>query len=114
GEVRVVLAVAGRAAAKVACSTRGTPAVWWAGATPAPGGVPFASRTTPPPPGGGIALRGVRRIPVMTKVHPKATPNWCPQVNPEESWTAHCVKEKIADDGKRHRCQKKVGHDDNV
>ena len=25
-----------------------------------------------------------------------------------------CVKEKIADDGKRHRCQKKVGHDDSV
>jgi hypothetical protein len=23
----------------------------------------------------------------MTKVHPKATPNWCPQVNPEESWS---------------------------
>jgi hypothetical protein len=41
-------------------------------------------------------------------------PNWCPQVNPDEAWTARCVKEKIAADGKRHRCQKKVGHDDNV
>jgi hypothetical protein len=41
-------------------------------------------------------------------------PNWCPQVNPDEAWTARCVKEKIADDAKRHRCQKKVGHDDNI
>src|SRR6266852_3598659 len=40
----------------------------------------------------------------MTHVHPKAIPNWCPQVNPGEPWTARCVKEKIADDGKRHRC----------
>jgi hypothetical protein len=47
-------------------------------------------------------------------VHPKPMPNWCPQVNPDEAWTARCVKEKIADDAKRHRCQKKVGHDDNV
>ncbi len=45
---------------------------------------------------------------------PKAMPNWCLQVNPDEAWTARCVKEKIAADGKRHRCQKKVGHDDNV
>jgi hypothetical protein len=36
-------------------------------------------------------------------------PNWCPQVNPDEPWTARCVKEKIAADGKRHRCQKKAG-----
>jgi hypothetical protein len=43
----------------------------------------------------------------------QAIPNWCPQVNPDEPWTARCVKEKIAD-GQRHRCQKKVGHDDNV
>jgi hypothetical protein len=50
----------------------------------------------------------------MTHVHPKAIPNWCPQVNPDEPWTARCVKEKIAADGKRYRCQKKVGHDDNV
>ena len=50
----------------------------------------------------------------MTHVHPKAIPNWCPQVNPDEPWTARCVKEKIAADGKRHRCQKKVGHDENV
>jgi len=55
-----------------------------------------------------------RRIPAMTHVHPKPMPNWCPQVNPGEAWTARCVKEKIAADGKRHRCQKKVGHDDNV
>jgi len=32
----------------------------------------------------------------------------------DEPWTARCVKEKIAADGKRHRCQKKVGHDDDV
>ena len=50
----------------------------------------------------------------MTHVHPKPMPNWCPQVNPDEAWTARCVKEKIAADAKRHRCQKKVGHDDNV
>jgi hypothetical protein len=36
------------------------------------------------------------------------------QVNPNEAWTARRVKEKIAADGKRHCCQKKVGHDDNV
>jgi hypothetical protein len=40
----------------------------------------------------------------MTRVQPKATPNWCPQGKPDEPWTGHCVKEKIADDGKRHRC----------
>lgn len=50
---------------------------------------------------------GDRRIPAMTHVHPKAIPNWCPQVNPDEPWPARCVKEKIAADGKRHRCQKK-------
>ena len=60
------------------------------------------------------ATRGHRRIPAMTHLHPKPMPNWCPQVNPDEAWTARCVKEKIAADGKRHRCQKKVGHDDNV
>jgi len=49
----------------------------------------------------------------MTHVHPKPMPNWCPEVNPDEAWTARCMKEKIAADGKRHRCQKKVGHDDN-
>ena len=50
----------------------------------------------------------------MTHVHPKPMPNWCPQMNPDEPWTERCVKEKIAADGKRHRCQKRVGHDDNV
>jgi hypothetical protein len=41
-------------------------------------------------------------------------PNWCPQVNPDEPWTGRCVKEKIADDGKRHRCHKTEKHDDTV
>ena len=50
----------------------------------------------------------------MTRVQPKATPNWCPQVKPDEPWTGRCVKEKIADDGKRHRCDKKEKHDENV
>jgi hypothetical protein len=50
----------------------------------------------------------------MTHVHPKLIPNWCPQVNLNEAWTARCVKEKIAEDAKRHRGQKKVGHDENV
>jgi hypothetical protein len=65
----------------------------------------------------GPALRKVRRVgihPAVSVGHPKPMPNWCPQVNPDEAWTARCVKEKIAADGKRHRCQKKVGHDDNV
>ncbi len=38
----------------------------------------------------------------MTRVQPKATPNWCLQVKADEPWTGRCVKEKIADDGKRH------------
>jgi hypothetical protein len=37
----------------------------------------------------------------------KAMPNWCLQVKPDEPWTGRCVKEKIADDGKRHQCTKR-------
>ena len=55
-----------------------------------------------------------RRKRTMARVQPKATPNWCSQVKPDEPWTGRCVKEKIADDGKRHRCDKKENHDDNV
>ena len=50
----------------------------------------------------------------MTRVQPKATPNWCPHVKPDEPWTGRCVKEKIADDGKRHRCYKTEKHNDIV
>ena len=50
----------------------------------------------------------------MTRVQPKATPNWCLQVKADEPWTGRCVKEKIADDGKRHRCRKPEKHGDNV
>ena len=50
----------------------------------------------------------------MSRVQAKPTPNWCPQVNPDEPWTGRCVKEKIADDGKRHRCHKAEKHTDNV
>src|SRR5215468_6477081 len=50
----------------------------------------------------------------MARVQPKTTPNWCSKVKPDEPWTGRCVKEKIADDGKRHRCDKKEKHDDNV
>ena len=50
----------------------------------------------------------------MTRVQPKATPNWCPQVKPDDPWTGRCVKEKIAADGTRHRCHKTEKHDDNV
>ncbi|HMB86856.1 MAG TPA: hypothetical protein VKS62_10740 [Methylomirabilota bacterium] len=50
----------------------------------------------------------------MTRVQPKATPNWCLQVKADEPWTGRCVKEKIADDGKRHRCHKPEKHNDNV
>ncbi len=37
----------------------------------------------------------------MTRAQPKAAPNWCPQVKPEDPWTGRCVQEKIAADGKR-------------
>jgi len=50
----------------------------------------------------------------MTRVHPKAKPNWCPQVNPDEPRTARCMKERIADDSTRHRCEKQAGHEENV
>ncbi len=43
----------------------------------------------------------------MSRVQAKPTPNWCPQVNPDEPWIGRCVKEKIAEDSKRHRCHKK-------
>jgi hypothetical protein len=46
----------------------------------------------------------------MTRVQPKAMPNWCLQVKPDEPWTGRCVKEKIAADGKRHRCHKTEKH----
>jgi hypothetical protein len=42
----------------------------------------------------------------MPRVQPKAMPNWCLQVKPDEPWTGRCGKEKIAADGKRHRCHK--------
>jgi hypothetical protein len=72
------------------------------------------AQRNPLPSAARLRFGGHRWIRAMTHVHPKAIPNWCPQVNPDEAWTARCVKEKIAADGKRHRCQKKVGHDDNV
>ena len=31
----------------------------------------------------------------MTRVQPKAMPNWCPQVNPDEPWTGRCVTHAI-------------------
>jgi hypothetical protein len=37
----------------------------------------------------------------MPRVQPKAMPNWCLQVKPDEPWTRRCGKEKIAADGKR-------------
>lgn len=33
---------------------------------------------------------------------------------PDEPWTGRCMKEKIADDSKRHRCRKPEKHGDNV
>ncbi len=30
----------------------------------------------------------------MTRVQPKAIPNWCPQVKPDEPWTGRCLKER--------------------
>ncbi len=50
----------------------------------------------------------------MSRVQAKPTPNWCPHVNPDEPWTGRCVKEKIAEDGTRHRCHKKDKHDEPV
>jgi len=35
-------------------------------------------------------------------------------VNLDEPWTGRCVKEKIAEDAKRHRCHKKELHDEPV
>jgi len=55
-----------------------------------------------------------RRIHAMTREQPKAIPNWCLQVKPDEPWTGRCVKEKIAADGKRHRCHKTEKHSDAV
>src|SRR5258708_859675 len=34
---------------------------------------------------------------------PHVQPNRWLQVKPDEPWTRRCMKEKIADDGKRHR-----------
>jgi len=44
----------------------------------------------------------------------KGDPNWCLQVKPDEPWTGRCVKEKIARDGRRHRCHKTEKHNDAV
>src|SRR5712692_7797210 len=68
----------------------------------------------PLPSGGKCATCRPRRILAMTRVQPKAMPNWCLQVKPDEPWTGRCVKEKIADDGKRHRCHKTEKHSDAV
>lgn len=32
----------------------------------------------------------------MTRVRPTAKPNWCPQVKPDEPWTARCVRDAAA------------------
>jgi hypothetical protein len=63
---------------------------------------------------GGVPACRPRRIRAMTRVHPKAMPNWSQQVKHYETWTGSCVKEKIAADGKRHRCHKTEKHDDTV
>ncbi len=47
-------------------------------------------------------------------MQPKVMPNWCQQVKPGDPWTARCGKEKIADDGKRHRCQKPEKHSETL
>ncbi len=47
----------------------------------------------------------------MARVQPKTAPNWCPHVKPEDPWTGRCVQEKIAADGRRHRCHRTVHHD---
>ena len=45
---------------------------------------------------------------------PHVQPNRWLQVKPDEPWTRRCMKEKIADDGKRHRCRKPEKHGDKV
>src|SRR6266849_3739273 len=56
---------------------------------------------------GGYGLGGRRNV-AMSHVQTKPITNWCPQAKPNEQ--GQCGTDKIAEDGKRHHCDKTPGH----
>ncbi len=48
----------------------------------------------------------------MSHVQTKPITNWCPQAKPNEE--GQCGTDKLADDGKRHHCDKTPGHADDL
>jgi hypothetical protein len=48
----------------------------------------------------------------MARVQAKPVTNWCPQAKPDEQ--GHCGTDKLAEDGKRHHCEKPPGHGDDL
>jgi hypothetical protein len=60
---------------------------------------------------GGYRLEG-RRNAAMSHVQTKPITNWCPQAKPNEE--GQCGTDKLAEDGKRHHCDKTPGHADDL
>jgi len=48
----------------------------------------------------------------MARVQAKPLSNWCPQAKPDEQ--GQCGTDKLAEDGKRHHCEKPPGHTDDL
>jgi hypothetical protein len=53
-----------------------------------------------------------RRIISMSQTQTKPMTNWCPQARPDEEGC--CGTDKIAEDGKRHHCDRPSGHADDL
>src|SRR6267142_6036988 len=61
--------------------------------------------------GAGWVCVSERRV-IMSRTQTKPMTNWCPQANPNEE--GRCGTDKIADDGKRHHCDRPSAHADDL
>ena len=48
----------------------------------------------------------------MSQTQTRPITNWCSQARPDEE--GRCGTDKIAEDGKRHHCDKPSAHDDDL
>ncbi len=48
----------------------------------------------------------------MSHTQTKPITNWCPQAKPNEE--GQCGTDKLAEDGRRHHCDKTPGHSDDL
>ena len=58
-----------------------------------------------------VSARGKEEC-AMSHTQTKPITNWCPQAKPNEE--GQCGTDKLAEDGRRHHCDKTPGHSDDL